>query len=63
MGNESCSLPRILSKDFELPDLKNRSSYGQNNELSDEDIVRAIFNQSYTDNRKSMVAKKIKDHQ
>jgi hypothetical protein len=29
MGNESCSFPRILSKDFEVPNLKERSSYGE----------------------------------
>jgi hypothetical protein len=47
MGNESCSFPRILSKDFEVPDLKGRSSYGDNRELPDEAIVRSIFAQSF----------------
>lgn len=59
MGNESCSFPRILSKDFEVPDLKGRSSYGENRELPDETIVRSVFSQSFSENRKSMVARLI----
>lgn len=50
-----------MTKEFEVPDLKNRSSYGEDKELPDESIVRAIFNQTYTANRRSMVAKKIEE--
>jgi hypothetical protein len=50
-----------MTKEFEVPDLKNRSSYGEDKELPDESIVKAIFNQTYRDNRRSMVAKKIEE--
>jgi hypothetical protein len=63
MGNQSCSFPRILSKDFELPDLKDRSSYGESKGQNNENIVRSIFSQSYNDRLTSMVVKKIEDNQ
>ena len=50
-----------MSKEFEVPDLKNRSTYGENKDLPDQTIVKAIFNQTFSANRKSMVAKKIEE--
>jgi hypothetical protein len=52
----------MFSSNIEVPDLKLRSTYGEHVELPDEKIVRAIFAQSYQENRKNNVAKKIEEN-
>lgn len=50
MGNDCRAFPGFTN-DFNLPDLKVRSSYGQQQEEVDEGVTRAIFAQSYQEHR------------
>lgn len=44
---ETCSFPRILSKDFQLPQLKERNSYGKSQDVPQDKVLQAIFPRTY----------------
>lgn len=58
---DTCSFARF-SKDFEVPQLKERNSYGQTKDIPDDKVVMSIFSQSYDENRKSNVISMIQSN-
>ena len=52
MGNDCRAFPQVFGNDFNLPDLKARSTYGNEREEVDEGVTRAIFAQSYQERKR-----------
>lgn len=49
---DTCSVPRF-GKDFEVPRLRERNSYGITQDNPNEKVLMSIFPQSYEINRRS----------
>lgn len=57
---DTCSISRI-GKDFEVPRLQERNSYGYTDDTPDDKVVMSIFTQSYDENRRSKVISMIQN--